>query len=293
MRLGFFVIVSLMLATPAGAQEATSLETFLSMSPQELETVQVQIDYLGPTNERMPPLIFSAHHQLEDQGRGREPSFTVSVEELRSFLWNVESLLMTERTGEPWLSITVANGVPHRNSLEAKLDQYRAKELFVLMRGSLHADPKDVALMEGQANLEAMRELQSWGCGLGLLPVGQATDVTDIAELTIGHFQLDPPTGRYTGQVHLKNSSTSILPAPVSIVFGVVYGLTSSSVRVADAHGTTCNTKPVGRQYVYAPLPHPEGLLPGESVKIPIVWENSEEEPVVFTFRVLAGSMSR
>ena len=280
-------------ATATETYETVSPATVPSMNRQTLETAQGKIDYLGPSTGLLPPITFTIDgHQINwnlfggetsdetsektAQLKDRQPNFTVSVEELQTLLQRAQPLFDHADATEPWLDFAVVVGQPGQASgFERRLNREQAKTFFGELRQALH-------------NRAARFTLQSFGCALDLLPPGRAIDVTDAVELVVSRFQPDPGTGRYTGAMTVTNRSASTLPAPVSVVLDL-----SQNAQVVDPDGTTCHVAPVGREYVHAALPHPEGLLPGETVKMPITLQWSEQTPVVFTATALAGPEAR
>ncbi len=286
MRPIFFILVSLVLATPAGAQETALLETFLAMSPQELETVQVQLDYLGSSHVLMRHLIFSAQPQPGDAAT--ETVVAVSVEELQGLIRNVRSALNIKRAQpeDPWVSVTITSPQTEAaKNFEATLYRFQAEEFFVLMRGSLHADPKDITLLEGQANIDAMRELQSWGCAVGLIPEGiPAKDVTNQVHVTTSGLRLNSSTRRFESTAILTNASGQPIQGPIALV---VIPLVPN-VSLANAHGTICVTSRVGGEFINVPMPS-QLFAPGETLEVTLQFEHEAGMPIQFTTKVLAG----
>ena len=290
MRISLVLMVCLVAVplAPAAAQEMVSPEAFLSMDRQTLETAQGKLDYLGPQQESIGPITFAINgHQLhqglfekdalvhERWAENSQPSFTVSIEELLAFLRNSQALLGGVSPTDSWLALTVVVGQPGQiRGFEQRLSREQARAFFG-------------ELWKAFQNRAAHSTFQWWGCALDLLPVGRATDVTDTVEVLISRFTPDS-AGHYAGQVNVRNSSQTTMPAPVSVVFEL-----SGNVQVIDPDGTTCHVEPTGRPYVHAPLPTPEGLSPGETSIIHVSFDNPEHEPVVFTVKVLAGRESR
>ncbi len=291
MRRSLVLMVCLIVAplAPAAAQESVSPETFLTMDWQTLETAQGKLNYLGAQEGSISPITFTINgHQLhqglfeknalvhERWAESSQPSFTVSVEELLTLLQSSQSLLDGVGPADSWLALTVVVGQPGQiRGFEKRLNREQAKAFLG-------------ELWKAFQNRAAHSTLQWWGCALDLLPDGRAADVTEMLEVLVSRFSPNPATGRYAGQVSVRNISQATMPALVSVVFEL-----SGNVQVIDPDGTTCHVEPTGRPYVHAPLSTPEGLPPGETSTIPVSFHNPEHEPVVFTVKILAGPESR
>ncbi len=291
----------------AAASEQTPLATIQALSDQELAAAQVKLSHLGAQTKPIPSIIFTVHGQKVNWEAFRpwmrmndpwyqevhktEPSFTVSVEELRSFMQNLMSVVTQPRvvTGLSGasLSVTITAGrPPHAKGFEAQLDSEEAKELFILMRASLHADPKDITLLERQANLGAMRTLQSWGCGL-LAQEIPARDVTQDVRVVLGRVRWNASTKQFECTAILTNISAKPVVGPITLVTDF-----STNVSLSNAYGRTCATIPVGREFINVPMPTPT-LEPGQSVETILEFTRSEGEPITFTTKVLAGPGER
>lgn len=288
------------------AQETVSPDRLLSLSGQELETGQVKLTYLGPQTEPIPTLVLTVHDhavnweafgpwqrpehrndEIYQRYEGTKPSLTVSAEELRAVVQNLKGVLEkpAKRLEAPWLSMTVVARAQGRlKGFEAQLDHFLAGELFILMRGSLRADPKDVTLMEGQANLDAMRTLQWWGCGLGLLPTSiPARDVSEQVQVNVSGLRWKTATKQFMSMVTLTNVSGKPIPGPISLVLypGV-------NVSMANATGTTCVTTPSGREFLNVPMPG-LALEPQQTLETVLEFDHEEGAGLSFTTKVLAG----
>ena len=296
------------LAGAAQAKDAASLEPFLAMSPQELVTVQVKLTPLAPNDKSVSTLVITVQGREVDwktlepwmrdtdalfvKAQGAKPSCTVSAEELRAMLEQADGLLKQEheRSGYPWLTLTVAGGPPGKPlGLNRILDRELATAVVSAMRKAFHADPKDPTILEGQLNPEAMWTFQWWGCALGLLPQEQPVlDVTDQVTLTVGGLRWNPQTSRYQCTVSLTNASEDPLPAPLTLALQFA----DASVRLAQPHGTTCAALPAGRDFVNLPMPTAM-LEPGRSLETVVEFDRGEQTDVQFTPAVLAGPGER
>jgi hypothetical protein len=266
----------------------------------------VHIEYLGPRNGKLGPIIFTVDgHTIDWNGlraaglraadsdenvhRGRA-GFRVSVNDLTAFLRSIGGVLQSIDPGdEPWLQLAVVCGTRGKyKSIVRSIPRDRANDFFILMRGALRADPKDISIMNGRANLEAMRTLQSFGCALGLLPeVIPARDVSDAVAVSRSGLRLNDNTHRFECTVTMTNRSASPIKGPISLVLEL-----SMNVSLANENGRTCVIIPVGREFVTFPMPQ-RLLRPGQSLEKVLEFQGGEDTGIDFTTKVLAGAGER
>ncbi len=305
------LLMMALLSGAAEAQETVPLETFLAMSPQALKTAQMKLIYLGPSIGLLPAMVMTIHGRPVDwdafvpwlghgqgidefshQYSGNKPTMTVSVEEMRAVIQNLKHIVdainktVSDTPTDPWLSITLTAGQQGSiKGIKLSFDDHEAKDFFVLMRGSLRADPKDITLLEGQANIEAMRTLQGWGCAIGLLPEAiPATDVSARVRVTTGGLRWNASTKRFECFATLTNISTEPIKGPIALV--VIPSI--ANVSLANAHGTTCMTTPVGREFLNVPMPA-QVLEPSATLETTLEFEHEEGAGIAFNTKVLAG----
>lgn len=281
-----------------GCRSRVPIEAFWGLQPEVLRTVQVKLSYLGSQTEPISTVVFVAEGQradvsqfipfrrigidyTNDEGGWIHPVH-VPVTALSTLLESLKqpphpALTAGGAVDVPFLSFALyAAGASGGQVYEAILDHEQTTTLYGVLQRAF------------DGCRAAQFTLQGWGCTLGLLPPGYAVDVTEAVDITVSPFTPDPATGRYAGQVMLKNVSVQVLPAPVSVVLE----LNPWGVELVDPDGMTCHVEPTGRAFVHAPLAA-DGLAPGASVEIPVVVENAEQETVVFTVKVVAGPQSR
>lgn len=289
--------------TDAAAQAGpSSLEDFLRLRVEQLQTTTVYIEYLGPSSERLGPLIVTVDgrpidlnglraaglhiEDVEQKVRGGTPSFSVSVNDLEAFLRVVGGLPQQapDPSREPWLQLTVVSGtVGQYRTLVRSIPKTQANDFFVLARGALRADPKDISIMNGGANLGAMRTLQSFGCALGLLPeVIPAKDVSDAVAVSRSGLRFNDNTHRFECTVTLTNKSPAAIKGPISLVLDL-----SMNVSLVNANGHTCVTKPVGREFVTFAMPEAV-LRPGQALEKVLEFRGGEDAGIDFSTKVLA-----
>ena len=295
------LFVSLLLLAPASvAERFSTLQSFSQLSPDELSTTIVRVDYHGPQDESLPALLFTVNGKEVDWNRLRavpgveisnweeqrrtRPSFTVTIDDMKRFIGAVKDTVIAKREGEPWLSLAVVGGKGGESrAFLGWVTRKKAGEFFILMRGALRADPKDITIMNGGANYEAMDALQSFGCALGLLPQEiPAKDVTNSVAVARRGLRFNYQEHRFECSVTLTNISNHAIRAPISLVVDL-----SPNISLANAHGRTCVTTPVGREFVTIPIPT-EQFKSGQTVETILVFAGSEGEDIEFTTKVLA-----
>jgi len=82
--------------------------------------------------------------------------------------------------------------------------------------------------------------------------------------------------------VSLRNISGEPIRAPISLVVDL-----SQNISLANAHGRTCVTTPVGREFITIPIPT-EVFKPGQILETILVFTGPAGEDVEFTTKVLA-----
>ena len=293
----------------AAGLEQASLTSLLALSDQQLETAQLKLSYLGSQTKPIPTVVFTVHGHDVDwdafspwlhpndeifrQYRHAEPTFMVSVPQMRDAIASLKQVpgeVPQAGSSSEWLSVAVtANDSSAAQGFERWFDPGQAQTLFVYLRQALRADPKDITLMEGQANLEAMRTLQWWGCALGLLPNEiPAKDVSAQVRVVASGLRWNANTKRFESTATLTNTSAQPIRGPIALVVD----FSQASVQLLNAHGTTCVTSPVGREFVNIPMPA-EALAPGESLEVVLQFERDEATEIRFTMKVLAGPGER
>jgi hypothetical protein len=293
------LVLLLSLRSASSAQQVATLQSLEELSLKDLSTAIVRIDYQG-ASEKSPAIIFTTKVTPIDwkrlravpgleigdwESRYTRLSFTVTFEDMKQFIQVVKNVVKPKLDGESWLSVVVVAGVgPQQKTFLGSVSRQKAGEFLILMRNALRADPKDIGIMNGAANYEAMNLLQSFACGVGLLPqIIPAKDVTNAVAVTRGGLRFDYQERRFESTVTLKNISSEPIRAPISLVVD----LSSSNVSVANAHAHTCVTQPAGRAFLTLPLPT-DVFNPGQLLETVLVFTGTEGEDIEFTTKVLA-----
>jgi len=115
-----------------------------------------------------------------------------------------------------------------------------------------------------------------------LTPTGPcAADAT--AQTTVRHagLRLDPATGHYKTTVHVKNTGTTTLAAPVSVVLDRL----PVSASLVDTSGATSCDPPAGSAY----LDLPTSIAPGRTATATLEFIDPSGGRLRYTTRVLAG----
>ena len=112
-----------------------------------------------------------------------------------------------------------------------------------------------------------------------------ATDVSASIAVTRGGVTLNPVTKRYVQTVTLKNTSTSAITGPISLVLDRL----TANVGLFNATGSTAVMLPAGSPYQNATTT----LAPGQSVAVQLQFTNLGNIAFAYETRVLAGPGSR
>lgn len=256
------------LSSASAARQATILRSFEELSREDLSTAVVGIEYRGPLDETLPPVVFAIKGTQIDwkrlravpglglgdwEGKHTRLSFTVTVEDMKQFIEGMKTVVRAKMDAESWLSLmVVTRSGPQQKAFLGSVSREKAGEFFIRARNALRADPKDISIMNGAANYEAMNALQSFGCGLGLLPkVIPAKDVTHAVAVSRGGLRFNYQEHRFESIVTLRNISSEPIRAPISLVVDL-----SQNISLANAHARTCLTTPAGRRVHYHSNPN-------------------------------------
>ena len=282
--------------TFASSATTVPFHFFVALQKNELQPVEVRLSYLGPREESISNLRFVAEgtEHGDAAGRRKNPGFgtipipVIQLQELLRRLEKSSGPLTAQTAPKPfsWLSLTVEADGQGPKMFQTSFNQDQAKEVFSVFRHVLDSERL------------ARYHLQSWGCAIGLLPAAHATDVTNRMAIKVSASSNSPwesvsnylQKGRVAPseiRVSVTNQSSSVVTGPISVVFNL-----SGNARIADPDGTTCNTSPVGREFVHLPLRNNQ-LAPGESVEMPATIANPEKVSIVFDLKVLAGADPR
>ncbi len=290
----------MVLSHSSAAQRVTVLHSFEGLSEKDLSNGIVRIEYRGPSKGLFAPVVFTTEGSEIDWKRIRavpglqvseleeryiRHSFRVTTEDLGRFVGAAKTVVTPTLQPEPWLLLAViTGGRDEEKALIGSISREKAGDFFILARNALRADPKDISIMNGTANYEAMNVLQSFGCALGLLPeVIPAKDVTNAVAVTHSGLRFNFPEHRFESTVTLKNISSQPIRAPISLVVD----FSSSNISLANAHARTCVTRPEGREFITIPLPT-ELFKPGQILETILVFAGAEGEDIDFSTKVLA-----
>lgn len=250
------LVLLLSVSSVTGSQRVATLQSLTQLSAEDLSTAIVRLDYRGEA-EKSPVLLFATKGTEVDWNRLRvvpgleigdwesrytRLSFTVTVEDMKRFIEVAKTAVMRKQEEEAWLSLVIVWGIgPQEKTFRGSVSREKAGEFFIFMRYALRADPKDIRIMNGAANYDAMNILQSFGCALGLLPqVIPAKDVTNAVAVTRGGLRFNYQEHRFESTVTLRNISNQPIRAPISLVVDL-----SPNISLANAHGHTCVTTPL------------------------------------------------
>lgn len=124
--------------------------------------------------------------------------------------------------------------------------------------------------------------------GLNLQP-DPAADVTANLQITRGGFLRDRKTGRYVQVITIKNTGTTPLAAPVSLVFA---GL-SANATLNVPTGYTTTATPLNSPYRNIGVGADNILSVGETATLTVEFNNATNQGITYTLKVLAGPGAR
>jgi hypothetical protein len=114
-------------------------------------------------------------------------------------------------------------------------------------------------------------------------------DVTDIVAIARSGFRKDPATGEYTQQLTLTNTLSQPIASPLKLVLSNL----DPAIELNDSELTvryTRHTEPVESPYYSVKLGAHNVLLPGEQVVFNARFENRQNLPITYDYRVFVGS---
>jgi len=120
--------------------------------------------------------------------------------------------------------------------------------------------------------------------GLNLQP-DPAIDVTSSLQITRGSLALNRKTGRFGQTVTIKNTSAQAIAAPLSFV---LTQLSANGTAYAPT-GYTAVVPPLGSPYYNVNVGADNLLTPNETVTVFIEYTNSNNQPITYVHKVLAG----
>jgi hypothetical protein len=115
-----------------------------------------------------------------------------------------------------------------------------------------------------------------------------ARDVTAQLAISVVRSTLDPTTRRYEQTVTIKNTSSTPVVGPLSLVLDHLSG----NATLVNKPGVTARWAPSSSPYIDATLVS-DVLDPGTSVTILLAFTDLSDQPITYTTRVLAGTGHR
>ncbi|MGA2261459.1 MAG: hypothetical protein ABSH28_08485 [Acidobacteriota bacterium] len=113
-----------------------------------------------------------------------------------------------------------------------------------------------------------------------------ATDVSRSVSVTRSGYVFNFGTQRFYQTVTLKNTSSSTINGPISLVLDSL----SSNASLYNTSGATSCAAPLGSTYIIASA---AGLAPGASVSVSLQFTDPTKATITYSTRVLAGSGTR
>ena len=293
---GLLLLISLLVTLmpqPVPAQSFSPFSTFTSLTTQQLATFQMKLTYLGIQNKGLASLGYSVTGTAFDLGRF-EPfyrpgfaysndmnikTFVMSTTQAQAIITQVGQVPAVTAGGvssNAFVSFSMSALVNGQNRVfESIVDPPAALQLFAALRTALQTVPP------------LLSTLSIMACPTGLNEPGTPLDVTSSASVAFSGVRLDRATGQFVGTATVKNTGSSAMPTPVSLILAL-----KGSLKLANASGTTCLINPVGQGFVTLPLT--AGLLaPGSSVTVTVRYSNPNQDPIQPVPKLVAGPGSR
>jgi hypothetical protein len=274
-------------------QMFSTYSDFQAMSLEQLKTLQVKLTYVGAQLEPISTVAFTSSFNTLELAKfvpfrrpgihyGNDNSgvqtFAATPEELKAIIDNVGTLPNITAGGvasDPFLSFALFNSAGSDKAFEAVLNQADALSLFDKLRLAL------------QNNKIGSRIVAEMACPLDLIGTGRPTDVTTNVTIIISGTRLNRNTGRFVSTATVKNTSTTSILGPISLVLGF-----QGNVSLFNSDGHTCGITPVGQDFINLALPG--GVLPANgSVQVVLEFNSPDKESIKPTTKVLAGPGAR
>jgi len=288
--LGVTTFVISLATTDARGQSFSPYSEFQAMPPEQLQTLQVKLTFLGEQAEVVSTVAFTATgntlqvdlfkafrrsgFDYANDAKGVQ-SFTAATGELKAMIDLIATLPNVTAGGvasQPYLSFAMLNTVGGTKAFDATLNKADTLALFGKLRIAF------------QNNAPAMKKLESLACPLAVLDPQRPSDVSNAVAVSVSGLRLNRATGRFVGTATIRNTSTNSVGGPISTVF-----IPAGNVRLFNASGFTCGVSPSGWDFINVLGP----LTPGSAASFNVEFVNLDLEPVRLTTKVLAGPGSR
>jgi len=283
--------VALVLPAPALAQSFAPYSDFQSMTPAQLQTLQVKITWLGfqtrsvvsraftsPTNtlnvSQFGPYERPGFSYANDDGL--IDGFTATVQELDALLDSVATLPGVTDGGVDaagLLSFALFNSAGGNRGFESILATPNATQLFGRMLGAL------------AGNSTASRALRGMACAQEYLPATTPLEVTGAVGFRLSGLRLVRSNGEFVGTVQVTNMTGSALAGPLTLVV-----TNPENAQLTAEDGTTCRIQPSGQPFV---LLSAGPLGPGAMVQRTLRFSNPDLDAITPGLRLFSGPGSR
>jgi probable HAF family extracellular repeat protein len=117
----------------------------------------------------------------------------------------------------------------------------------------------------------------------------KAIDKTSAVGVTRSGFRLNHTTNQYVQTVTITNTSTAIIPGPLSLALDTL----SANATLVNINGITSCTVFAGSPFINVSLSATGILAPGQSVTATLQFSNPTNQGITYIPRVLAGSGTR
>jgi hypothetical protein len=292
----FSIVAVLLTAGDVRAQSYSPYSDFQNLTAPELASLQVKLTYLGPVDHPMPSLVFTSTSgtiNVSDftpyrrngfasaYGLDNLPpaTFKVSPTLLDAMIDSVATLPQITDGGvdSSWyVSFAMVETVSGTRGFESILDGANSTALV----------GKILAAFAGQS--VPTRVVTEAACPMGIMEDNPPPDVTSSVTIKTTGFRRVRGTDEFVGRVTVKNTSGSTLPAPVTLLPGIV----GENVVLMGEQGFTCAIDPGGEAYLNLSVGG-GGLAPNASVNVNLRIKNPSLERVEVKPQVFAGAGTR
>jgi hypothetical protein len=263
----------------------------------DVSNVQIRLAYVGGLQDEIPPPVIlttsgkspdpATFHSFErPSGVVYPPALvnplhqdipTSQMQQLIANVGTINVVVSGSVAAEPWLAFALSNiSAGQTKVAEAVLNQADTLSLVQQITSAIASSDKALALVTELA------------CGLGGLPPGQPTDVSNLVSISRTGVRLDRATDDFVSEATLINTSGNTISGPLSLVFTFA----GPGVSLSNATGVTCATSPTGLGYINVPLAN-NALAPNESVKVTLRFASPDRDFVTAAIKILAGAGAR
>lgn len=280
----------------ARPQAYSPYSDFQNLTAPELSSLQVKVTYLGPLDHPFPSLVFTSTSGTvnladfvpyrrsgfaSEYGLDNFPpaTFKVSPSLLDAMIDSVATLPQVTDGGVDsvwYVSFAMVETVGGTRGFESILDGPDATSLVTKILAAFAEQPVPTRIVS-----EAI-------CPMGIMSDNPPTDVSSSVTTKATGFRRVGKTDEFVGRISVKNTSSSTLPAPITLLPEIV----GENVVLMGEQGFTCSILPGGEAYVNLPVGR-SGLAPNASAEVALRIKNPSLERIEVKTQVFAGAGMR